>query len=157
MEGILDFLLADPPRPLVSRLLIGKAEDVQQSSMLKHVAKPLDESRAFLVSEGVEQTAVDHRVELPPEFLQFESVPDDESGFNTSLSSFRLGPFDSNRHEVETPRFVAAGRQIQEIFAGAATYVENTATNPASFSQFDDGRLRSSRVPRSLTLIHLLE
>ena len=49
--------------------------------MPKHVAKPLDENRAFLVSEGVEQPAVDHRVELPPELLQFQGVPDDEMGF----------------------------------------------------------------------------
>ena len=92
-----------------------------------------------------------------PSFFNSRALPTMKCGVDTSLSGFGLGPLDGNRHEVEAPRFVASGRQIEEIFAGAAAHVENTATNLASFGQFDDCRLRPSRVPRCLTLIHLLE
>ena len=70
--------------------------------MPKHVAKPFDEHRAFVVSEGVEQPAVDHRVELAARVSAIPGVADDEMGVNASLGSFGLGLLDSDRYEVES-------------------------------------------------------
>ena len=75
MEGIPDFLLADSPWPLGSRFLVRKAEDIQQSSRPKHFGKTTDEHRAFFVGKGVEQPAIDHRVELPPSFFNSKALP----------------------------------------------------------------------------------
>ena len=92
-----------------------------------------------------------------PEFLQFQGIPDDEMGVNSPLGGFGLGPLDGDRHEIQSAGFVASGCQIQEVLAGAAAHVENTATNLAGFGQFDDRRLWPSGVPRGLALIGLLE
>ena len=67
VEGVPDLLLGNPPRSFGAWLLVGKAEDVQQSTRPKEFCKAPHEYRSFLIGKGVEQPAVDHGVELPAE------------------------------------------------------------------------------------------
>ena len=80
VERIPDLLLSNSPRPVGSRLLVRKAEDVQQSAWPKNFGKPLDEDWAILVGKGVEQAAVDHRVELPAKLVQLQGIPNEKMG-----------------------------------------------------------------------------
>jgi hypothetical protein len=107
---------------------------VQRSTKAKNFCKAPYEDRALFVGEGVEQPAVDHGVQPPPQLVQFQSIADDESGFTPSLSRFGLVPFDGERREVDAPGFVALSCQIQQVFAGAAAHVEYAATNLTCFS-----------------------
>ena len=132
LEGVSDFLLGNPPRPLVSRLFVREAEEVQQSTMPMDFSQPADEHRTFFVGKGVEQPTVDHGVELPSQLVQLECVGNEKMSGTPSLSGFGLGSLDGNGHEVEPPRYVAPGCQIEKVLTGAAAHVENTAANLAA-------------------------
>ena len=62
-ECVTDLLLADPPRTGPGRFVIAKAEDVDRTSGTDNRRQPRDIEWSFLVGEGVEQPAVDYRVE----------------------------------------------------------------------------------------------
>jgi hypothetical protein len=105
----------------------------------------------------MEQTAVDHGVELPSEPAQLQGVADQELRIDPTLGGFGLCPLNGTRHEIESSTLMASGRQVKNVFAGAASHVENAASNPARLGQLDDRRLRPFGVPRRLALVHLLE
>ena len=157
VKGIPDLLLGDTPRPLGSRLLIGEAEEIQQPASTEDFRKAPNKDRSFFIAEGMEQAAVDHRVELSAELTKLQGVGDDEMGVDFSVGSFGLRSLDDNRHEIDAPALMASACKVQDILAGAASYVEDAAMNEPRLGQFDDIRLRSSGIPRCLALVHLLE
>src|SRR2546425_9071971 len=70
-----DLLPGNPARTSpICRLLIAEAEHEVGTSGLERGVEAADESRAVLVREGVEESAVRDRVEPSPEPLKAESI-----------------------------------------------------------------------------------
>jgi hypothetical protein len=58
-EGIVQFHLRHPPRPLGARLLVAKAPQEQPTALLQHHRQPFDVA-GVVIAEDMEEAAVDH-------------------------------------------------------------------------------------------------
>src|SRR2546426_5699779 len=89
-----DLVLGDAARSPVARLELAEAEHEVAATDGDHRSQVVDERWAVVVLEDVEQSAVEHRVELFIKGGQFEGVPDQEAGAATPVPGFALGGLD---------------------------------------------------------------
>jgi hypothetical protein len=75
-EGIVQFFLRHPPRPLRPWLLVAETEHKQPTVRLQDRFLPLDVASTVAVVKDVEEAAVDHVVELlQPVIVSISSCP----------------------------------------------------------------------------------
>src|SRR5262249_55019002 len=112
-EGVVQFLLGHPSRPVRARLLVADAHQEQPTARLQHRRHPLDIAAAVLVAEAVEEAAVDHVIEPLAPVLERQGVPDQEGRLHASLGCLALGPTDRFLDEVDARDRAAPAGEVQ--------------------------------------------
>src|SRR5580658_6279345 len=105
--------------------LIAEAEDIQHAAGLGYGREARHIFRPLIGVEGVEQPAVEHRLELAAEAFEMERVGRFEPGFDSSIRGLLPGGSESRLGHVD-----AEGRQSKRsgqkrMFAGTATRIEH--------------------------------
>ena len=156
-ERLTDLALGHPARPPPARLVLAETEHEVVTANPYRPSEAGDERCPVLVVEHMEETTVEHHIELLTKDLQVAGVPDDEARRRDSFSGLRLRQPDRGGRDVDPHRLAPRLRRHQRMLAGTASNIEHSPSQPAVRSEGRERRLRRTDVPRRCRLVRSLE
>ena len=136
-ERLTDLALGDPARPPPLGLLLAETEHVVVTANTYCPSEAGDERCPVLVVEHMEETAVEHHVELLIKDCRLRASPTTKRADAPRSAAF------ASAHRL-APRL----HRHQRMLAGTASNIEHSPSQPAVRSEGRERRLRRTDVPR---------
>jgi len=145
-------LLGDGVRPGVGTF-VAEAQHVQRSIRRGDRREARHVRRSLVVVQGVEQAAVQHRLEPAPQPVEVKRVRRDELHLELALVGRLPGDGECRLRDVDTENRQPQRSDVKRVLPGSAAGIEHRSGESALSRQADDCRLGTANIPGCGTVV----
>jgi hypothetical protein len=128
--------------------IVTEAQDIQGSIVLCHRRETRHVSGSLVAVEGVEQPAVQHRVEHAPQTLQLEHVSRSELNLDPTVVGLLSGDRHCGLRHVNAQNRQSQRGDVKSVLAGSAARIEHRSGESTLGCQTRYCWLRLANIPR---------
>jgi hypothetical protein len=133
--------------------IITEAQHIQDSIVLGHGCQTRHVSRSLVAGEGVEQSAVQHRLKPAPQTLQLERVSRSELNVNPTIVGLRSGHRQRRLSHVNAQNRQSQRGDVKSVLAGPAARIKHRSGESAVGCQAHYRWLRLANIPRRKAVV----
>jgi hypothetical protein len=127
--------------------IVAEAQHVQGSVVRGHRRQASHISWTLLAVEGVEQSAVQHRLERSPQALQMERINRGKLNLDPAVPGLLSGHCQCRLRHVNAQNLQSQRGDVKSVLAGPAARIEHRSGESAFGCQTHDCRLRPANIP----------